>query len=175
MNINPNRSKQAQEIIFSRKLSKVTHPPMFFNTNIVSQINSQQHLGVILDVKLTFEQHLKNVFNKTNKKIGLLRKLSNLLPRQTLVTIYKAFARSHLIMVKYSISKLLTILSAQKWNRFNMFAQQLKELFEVHQEKKSAKNQAYRPFYFVVGSVNFVSFINFSKMNIQNTFLILFL
>ena len=53
-------------------------------------------LGVILDVKLTFEEHLKNVFNKTNKTIGLLRKLSNLLPRQALIIIYKAFVRPHL-------------------------------------------------------------------------------
>ena len=53
-------------------------------------------LGVILDVKLTIEEHLKNIFNKTNKRIGLLRKLSNLLPRQALITIYKAFVRPHL-------------------------------------------------------------------------------
>ena len=93
---NPDRSKQAQEIIFSRKLKKVTHPPLLFNNNSVSQVNSQTHLGIILDVKLTFEEHLKNVFNKANKTIGLLRKLSNLLPRQALVTIYKSFIRPHL-------------------------------------------------------------------------------
>ena len=51
---------------------------------------------VILDVKLTFEEHLKKIFNKTNKTIGLLKKFSNLLPRQALVTIYKAFNRPHL-------------------------------------------------------------------------------
>ena len=51
---------------------------------------------VILDVKLTFEEQLKNVFMKTNKTIKLLRKLSNLLPRQALITIYKAFVRPHL-------------------------------------------------------------------------------
>ena len=33
---------------------------------------------------------------KKNKAIGLLRKLSNLLPRQALVIIYKAFVRPHL-------------------------------------------------------------------------------
>ena len=93
---NPDRSKQAQEILFSRKLKKATHPPLLFNTNYVSQVNSQTHLGIILDVKLTFEEHLKNVFNKTNKTIRLLQKLSNLLPRQALVTIYKAFIRPHL-------------------------------------------------------------------------------
>ena len=55
-----------------------------------------KHIGVILDVKLTFEEHLKNVIDKTNKTIGLLRKFSNLLPRQALVTIYKTFIRPHL-------------------------------------------------------------------------------
>ena len=69
---------------------------MLFNNNNVSQVNSQTHLGVILNVTLTFEEHLKNVFNQTSKTVGLLRKLSNLLPRQALVTIYKAFVRPHL-------------------------------------------------------------------------------
>ena len=96
MTFNPDRSKQAQEITFGRKLKKATHPPLFFNNNNVSQVNFQTHLGVILDVKLTFVEHLKNVFNKVNKTIGLLRKLSNLLRRQALVIIYKAFIRPHL-------------------------------------------------------------------------------
>ena len=93
MSLNPDRSKHAQEIIFSTKLKKVTHPHLLFNNNNVSQVNSQTHLRVILDVKLTFDDYLKNVLNKTNK---LLKKLSNLLPKQALVTIYKAFVRSHL-------------------------------------------------------------------------------
>ena len=46
---NPDRSKQAQEIIFSRKLKKAIHPPLLFNNNNVSQVKSQKHLGVILD------------------------------------------------------------------------------------------------------------------------------
>ena len=66
---NPDRSKQAQEIIFSRKLKKATHSPLLFNNNYVFQVNSQTHLGVIFDVKLIFEEHMKNIFNKTNKMI----------------------------------------------------------------------------------------------------------
>ena len=62
MNFNPDRSKQAQEIIFSRQLKKTSHPPLLFNNNSVSQVNSQIHHRVILDVKLIFEEHLKNVF-----------------------------------------------------------------------------------------------------------------
>ena len=62
----------------------------------MSQTNSQKHLGVTLDLKLTFEEHLLNVFKTVNRTIGLIRKLQNVLPRITLVTIYKAFVRSHL-------------------------------------------------------------------------------
>ena len=49
-----------------------------------------------LSYTLTFEEHLKNVFNKRNKTIGLLLKLCNLLPREALVTIQKAFVGPHL-------------------------------------------------------------------------------
>ena len=49
-----------------------------------------------LDNRLTLEEHLKNVSNKISKTIGLLRKLQNILPRPTLLTIYKCFIRLHL-------------------------------------------------------------------------------
>ena len=45
------------------------------------QANSHKHLGITLDFKLTFAEHLLNIFLKVNKTIGLLRKLQNLLPR----------------------------------------------------------------------------------------------
>ena len=92
MTFNPDRSKQAQEIIFSRKIKKATHPPLLFNNNNISQVNSLKHLGVILDVKLTFEEHLKNVFNKTNKTIGLLRKLSNYIQQKNKKSDTSSFA-----------------------------------------------------------------------------------
>ena len=75
MSFNPDPSKQAQEVIFSRKIKKLPHPSLVFNNNNVLQASSQKHLGVTLDVKLTFDKHLNNVLNKVNKTIGLLRKL----------------------------------------------------------------------------------------------------
>ena len=71
----------------------MTHPLLLFNNNNISQVNFQAHLGVILEVKLTFDEHLKKVFNKANKTRGLLRKLYNLLPRRVLATIYKSCIR----------------------------------------------------------------------------------
>ena len=96
MSFNPESSKQAQEVIFSRKSKGPTHPPLVFNNNNVSQSFSQKHLSVILDFKLIFEDRLQNMLAQINKTVGLLRKLRNLLPRTMLITIYKAFIRSHL-------------------------------------------------------------------------------
>ena len=62
----------------------------------MSQTNSQKHLGVTLDLKLTFEGHLLNVFKTANRTIDLMRKLQSVLPRTDLVTIYKAFVTPHL-------------------------------------------------------------------------------
>ena len=96
MSFNPDPSKQAQEVIFSRKIKKLPHPSLVFNNNNVLQTSSQKHLGVTLDVKSTFHEHLSNVLNKVNKTVGLLRKLQNLLPSSTLITICKVFVKPHL-------------------------------------------------------------------------------
>ena len=77
MNFNPDSTKQAQEVIFSRKLQNNNHPCLIFNHNIVSLIESQKYLGVVLDSRLDFKEHLQIIFKKVSKTRGLLRKLRN--------------------------------------------------------------------------------------------------
>ena len=54
----PGPNKQAQEFIFSRKTKKLLHPSMVFNNANITQSIYQNHLGIILDSKLTFEKHV---------------------------------------------------------------------------------------------------------------------
>ena len=96
MSFSPDGSKQAQEVIYSRKLNKDYHPPLAFNNNNVPETDSQKQLGIILDNRLSFANFLKMVLNKVNKTVGLLRKIHNILPRPALLTIYKGFIRPHL-------------------------------------------------------------------------------
>ena len=96
MAFNPDPSKQAQEVIFSRKHLQVNHPDLYFNGSIVEKTSSQKHLGVILDEKLSFKQHINYLLEKTTKCIGVLRKLGYFVPRKSLLTIYKSSIRSHL-------------------------------------------------------------------------------
>ena len=50
-------------------------------------------MGLVLDSKLTFNEHIKHILSKVNKSIGLLRKFQPVLPRSSLLTIYKTFKR----------------------------------------------------------------------------------
>ena len=75
MSFNPDSSKQAQEVIFSRKIQKTGHPSIRFNNKSLKQVPSRKHLELTLDNWLKFQEHRKNVLNKVNKTIGLLRKL----------------------------------------------------------------------------------------------------
>ena len=96
MSSNPDPSKQAQEVIFSRKINKVHHPPFLFNNPTIQQISSQKHLGILLDEEITFKYHISEKINKANKGIGIIRKLNNILLRSNLLTIYRFFIRPHL-------------------------------------------------------------------------------
>ena len=96
MSFNPDISKQAHEIIFSSKRSIIFHPPLTFNDIPVAQTNSQNHLGMQLDKRIYFEEHLSKVESKVNKTIRIIRKLQNVLPLSALLTIHKSFIRSHL-------------------------------------------------------------------------------
>ena len=73
MNIDPDPTKQAQEPIFSREVQTINHPPLFSNQNVVPQTSLQKDLGMYLENKLNFSEHLKTIFQKNNKTIGILR------------------------------------------------------------------------------------------------------
>ena len=96
MSFNPDPFKQAQEVIFTRKVKTVVRPPISFNNKPVQQASSQKHLGVILDTSLTFDEHIRAITSKVSKSIGLLQKLNYRLARSSLITIYKSFVRPHL-------------------------------------------------------------------------------
>ena len=83
--MDPDPTEQAQELVFSRKVQTTNSPPLFFNENVVLQTTLQKHLEMFLDSKLNFSKYFKTIFQKTNKTIGLLRKLETLFPRAPLL------------------------------------------------------------------------------------------
>ena len=96
INFNHEPFKQAHEVLFSRRIKSQIHPCFHFNNNPLNQTLLQKHLGMYVDPNLGFSENLKNIQTKVEKSIALLRKLQTILPRPTLLTIYRAFIRPHL-------------------------------------------------------------------------------
>ena len=96
MLFNPDPSKQAIEICSSHKRDNENYPSQVFNDTKVQLANSQKHLGLILDSKLDFNEHIDNKINKCNKIIGIMKRFSLIVSRKSLLTIYKSFVRPNL-------------------------------------------------------------------------------
>ena len=75
MPFNPAVSKQAQEVVFSRKSHKLAHPPVHFNNVPVKRCSIQKHLGIHLNEKLNFNYHVKEKSTKANKGIRVIKKV----------------------------------------------------------------------------------------------------
>ena len=51
MIFNPSLSKQAQEVIFSRKIKKLFHPTLLFNNIPLSNSLFQKYLGLTIEIE----------------------------------------------------------------------------------------------------------------------------
>ena len=105
MSFNPDPSKPAQKVIFSKKLKTVPHSSITFNINPSSFSPTQKRLGLALDSKLTINEHVNHILSNVNKSIGLLRKVQPVLPRSSILTIFKTFIRSHLTTLMLFMTK----------------------------------------------------------------------
>ena len=75
MAFNHDLSKQVQEIVFSHKTHKISHPKLNFNNSPIVQGICQKHLGLYLDEKLNFSHHFKEKISKAHRGIGVIKKL----------------------------------------------------------------------------------------------------
>ena len=69
MAFNPDPTKQAREMVFSKKPQESFHPNLYFNKFVAEKVQIQKHLG------------LKDNFSNVNGGMGILKKMSEFLPR----------------------------------------------------------------------------------------------
>ena len=67
MEDDPDLSKQAQEVIFSRKTKKMLHPTLLFNNIPLSNSLFQKNFDLTVDIKLNFSEHAKSITKKLVK------------------------------------------------------------------------------------------------------------
>ena len=73
-------------------------PNLFLNTAVIENVTQHKHLGLILDQKLSWTDHVDLVISNCMKRLNIMKKLKYVLDRKSLETIYKSFIRP---MIEY--------------------------------------------------------------------------
>ena len=82
-----NASKSNFFIIGPKKVIKTIN--LSINNEKLKQENYTKYLGIIIDEKLNWKQHIKQVNIKISKGIGIIYKLRHFVPKNTLSMLYK--------------------------------------------------------------------------------------
>ena len=84
MSSNPDPTKQAAQVVFTRKSKQIDHPKIYSNNTEVKTVNDHKHLGLILDSKLSFISHISEKISKAHKGLRIIKSLSRFLSVKSL-------------------------------------------------------------------------------------------
>jgi hypothetical protein len=86
-------STKTAYIVFSKKLVRQNHPDLYLGGEKLKQVQKHKQLGVVLNEKMTFDNHITENCTKAMKRVTVLKRLNAKLPRKSKITVYTAFIR----------------------------------------------------------------------------------
>ena len=84
---------KSESVVFSRKRNKPNHPPLSMNQELINEVTSHKHLGLIFSNDCSWHEHFDYIKSKAWFRINIMRKLKFKLDRKSLQTIYFSFIR----------------------------------------------------------------------------------
>jgi hypothetical protein len=79
--------------VISKKRNKIDHPLATLAEVPVTRVPHHKHLGLTISHDLTWNEHIEQIVDKANRRLGILRSLKFKLDRLSLEKIYKSFIR----------------------------------------------------------------------------------
>lgn len=87
---------KCNKLSFTRNKNKISFNYNFHDTHI-NELESIRDLGVVLDIKLNFINHINEVINKANKMLGFIIRISKPFRNiKTMYSLYTTYIRPHL-------------------------------------------------------------------------------
>ena len=81
-------------MVFSNKPTPTVVPPFYFCGGYLKLVESHTHLGMLFSQNLDWNLHINSILAKSYQRLNMLRMLSKLVPRQTLIILYFSMIRS---------------------------------------------------------------------------------
>ena len=74
-----------------------SHITLVLDGQTLNPTTSVRYLGIIIDDHLLFKSHINHLENKISRSVGVIAKLSDYLPCNSLITLYDTLIQSHLL------------------------------------------------------------------------------
>ena len=69
---------------------------IMFGNEVIDWVDEFKYLGLVLNSKMSFSNHIERVCNRVSQYIGVFYNLNRFLPRDILLLLYNAFILPHL-------------------------------------------------------------------------------
>ena len=80
-------------MVFHRSRIKTNDVNVIMQQNNIERVNSTKFLGLIIDDKLKWHEHIQQVTHKIARSVGILYKIRHYLNKQTLLNMYYTFVK----------------------------------------------------------------------------------
>ena len=90
VDLNPSKTEQ---MIISKKTNQLNHPIIYLNDVAIQKVENHKHLGVTINQKLHWYDHIQDIKTKAYNRLNIMRKLKFKLKRKVLNYIYLTFIR----------------------------------------------------------------------------------
>ena len=92
-----NKNKTEYMIIGSRQRisSLITNPKIELGESVIKRVHKSNTSGVIIDQNLSWSNQIQHIVTRALRRIGMMRRLKQLVPKPALIKIYNAIVLSH--------------------------------------------------------------------------------
>ena len=90
----PNLKKS--KLMFFNSRPKPQLEAIMFGNEVIDWVDEFKYLGLVLNSKMSFSNHIERVCNRVSQYIGVFYNLNRFLPRDILLLLYNAFILPHL-------------------------------------------------------------------------------
>ena len=86
-------ANKTEYLKITRKRQNIDDPPLILHNKLINKVDKHKHLGVTLNSKATWSDHIDEISAKARRSVGFLRRIQYKVPQSCLETLYKSFVR----------------------------------------------------------------------------------
>ena len=81
---------KTEYIIVSKRKTRAIHPDLLLNDTKLTKVNNHKHLGLTIGYNMPWSSHINEILAKAEKRLSMMRRSKNILPRSCLDKLYKS-------------------------------------------------------------------------------------